>query len=57
MRILGRCGIVLLLALAVVPGWATAGTQQEIGSWVLSCPGNKPGSEPCLMRLDRRFPD
>jgi hypothetical protein len=36
---------------------AAAATQEQIGSWVLTCPGKTPGTESCMMRADKRFLD
>jgi hypothetical protein len=38
-------------------GTAQAATQEHIGGWELTCPGETPRSEPCLLRLDKRFLD
>ncbi|MDR3529970.1 MAG: hypothetical protein P4L90_05365 [Rhodopila sp.] len=49
--------IALALGLVAMLGSASAATQEQIGSWVLSCPGDTPGAEPCLMRFNKRFFD
>jgi hypothetical protein len=36
-------------------GAGRAATQEQIGSWVLNCPGSTPHSEPCLMRFNQRL--
>jgi hypothetical protein len=36
---------------------ASAASPEHIGSWVLSCPGSAPGSEPCVLHLEKRFLD
>ena len=48
---------ILALAFAATLAPAAAETQQHIGTWVLSCPGEKPGTGPCLMRFAKRFLD
>jgi hypothetical protein len=46
------CWIVASAAsLVAVTGSAAAAVPEQIGSWVLDCPGR----EPCLMRLGKRF--
>jgi hypothetical protein len=51
------------LAIAVVAIAASpartghAATQQQIGAWVLNCPGDKPGIASCTLRLEKRFLD
>jgi hypothetical protein len=47
----------LAIGLIAISGSARAATQEQIGSWVLDCPGNKPGAEPCIMRFNKRFLD
>ena len=41
------------LALIMAIGTARAATQEHIGSWVLTCPADKP----CVLRLEKRFLD
>jgi hypothetical protein len=53
MRTPSRSAFALLLSI----GAAQAATQEHIGGWVLTCPGETPRSEPCLLRLDKRFLD
>jgi hypothetical protein len=43
----------LTLGLLMAIGTARAASQEHIGSWVLSCPADKP----CVLRLDKRFLD
>jgi hypothetical protein len=45
--------IVLAGWLTVMAGAARAMTQEQIGSWVLSCPG----AGPCVLRVGKRFLD
>jgi hypothetical protein len=57
-----RPGIVLALALMIsaCSAWAgtvCAATPQHIGSWVLECPGDAPGREPCRLRFDKHLVD
>jgi ABC-type nitrate/sulfonate/bicarbonate transport system substrate-binding protein len=49
--------IVLALALTMASGAAAASTQEQIGSWVLTCPNGPAGSEPCLLHAAKRFFD
>jgi hypothetical protein len=53
MRTASRAAFGLLLSI----GTARAANQEHIGSWVLSCPSKTTGSEPCLLRLEKRFVD
>jgi hypothetical protein len=43
----------LALGLIMAIGTAQASSQEHIGSWVLTCPTEKP----CVLRLDKRFLD
>lgn len=49
--------VVLALGLVLSAGTASAATHEHIGSWVLTCPGDTPRSEPCLLHLEKRFLD
>ena len=53
MRIVSRSLLVMLVSI----GTASAASPEHIGSWVLSCPGETPGSEPCVLHLEKRFLD
>jgi hypothetical protein len=57
MRASARWSVVLTLGLASMPAIAPAATQEQIGSWLVSCPGHSPRSEPCVMRSNKRFLD
>ena len=52
-----RTAAYLAIGLIAISGSAGAATQEQIGSWVLDCPGNTPGAEPCIMRFNKRFLD
>jgi hypothetical protein len=52
-----RWSVVLACLLAAMSGVARASTQEQIGSWVLSCPGDNPKSGACLLRASKRFLD
>ena len=52
-----RTAACLAIGMVVLCGTARAATQEQIGSWVLSCPGDTPGAEPCAMRINKRFLD
>ena len=52
-----RTAAYLAMGLIAISGAAQASTQEQIGSWVLDCPGTKPGAEPCIMRFNKRFLD
>jgi hypothetical protein len=47
----------MALGLMIPPGTASAATQEHIGNWVLTCPGDAPRPGPCLLQLERRFLD
>jgi hypothetical protein len=47
----------LAIGIIAIGGSARAATQEQIGSWVLNCPGDTPGAEPCVMRFNKRFLD
>lgn len=51
-----RC-TVMALGLLTAAVTASAATQEQIGSWVLTCPGGAAGSRPCLLRSGKRFFD
>ena len=52
-----RTAAYLAIGIAALGGSARAATQEQIGSWVLDCPGSKPGAEPCIMRFNKRILD
>jgi hypothetical protein len=52
-----RWSIILVAAHAGMAGVAAAATQEQIGTWVISCPGEMSKSSGCLMRSSRRFLD
>jgi hypothetical protein len=52
-----RRNILLTLGLLAMTGTARAATQEKIGSWVLNCTGDAPGTEACLLRADKRLID
>jgi hypothetical protein len=52
-----RWTIILAACFAGMAGVAMAATQERIGSWVISCPGDAPKSGACLMRANKRFLD
>jgi hypothetical protein len=52
-----RAVVQLALGLAVTAGAAAAATQEQIGSWVLSCPGAQSGADGCIMRSSKRLLD
>ena len=52
-----RAAAYLAIGIVALAGTARAATQEQIGSWVLNCPGDKPGAEPCVMRFYKRFLD
>ncbi len=52
-----RTAVWLAVGIVALSGGANAATQEQIGSWVLNCPGDKPGAEPCIMRFNKRFLD
>jgi hypothetical protein len=47
----------LAIGIVALGATARAATQEQIGSWVLSCPGNAPKTEPCQLRFGKRFLD
>lgn len=47
----------MLLGMLVSIGTARAATQERIGSWLLSCPGETTGSEPCRLRTKEHLFD
>jgi hypothetical protein len=52
-----RWSFVLACCLAAMSGVARAATHEQIGSWVLSCPGDNAKSGPCQLRANKRFLD
>lgn len=52
-----RTAAYLAIGIAALGGSARAATQEQIGNWVLDCPGSKPGAEPCTMRFNKRILD
>ena len=53
-----RTAAYLAIGMALLCGSVQAATQEQIGSWVLHCPGDKlPSVEPCVMRFNKRFLD
>jgi hypothetical protein len=51
-----RC-LPMALGLTLAAGIVHAAPEEKIGSWVLSCPGDKAGAQSCLLRFDKRFFD
>ncbi|HBK04657.1 MAG TPA: hypothetical protein DDZ81_02205 [Acetobacteraceae bacterium] len=49
-----RTYVLAIATLAAIPVLASAATEQQIGSWVISCPD---GSHECLMRFNKHFLD
>ncbi len=51
-------GLIALVTWSTMLGNAAgAVTQEQIGSWVLRCPDERPGAAACLLRVERRLFD
>ena len=48
-------GVLVTLGFVTLTTGARAAIHEQIGSWVLDCPGDKPHPDPCVMRAKKRL--